>query len=606
MKYAQAKNPPVYLSSSSEWKLTTSERKRILLNNIYGVDIDPQAVEVTKLSLLLKVLEGETEETLTSQFKFFRERALPDLGSNIKCGNSLIGPDFYQQTELGLITDEERMRINVFDWQKEFPDVFKNSSGHSDRSEESGFDVVIGNPPWVRSKLLEIQDRKYYDLKYKTAKGTYDIYILFIEISFRLLNRTGILGCISPNKFFFADYGKVLRKIIKEYHSLLRIINFHEFQVFKKITTYSTVCIFLKNNSVDSFEYGVVKNKKIKEKDIVEFLSTNKKKSDIDLLKINLRELNDDSWIFRDSTQTKLLARLNKENIPLSKLCYKIYQGFVLTPTEVFPISILRKTKDYYLIKPIKADDNIYELEKEFIIPIIKSSNIFKYCFEQENYYAIFPYRYINERQIELVNENELQKKFPKTFYYLIQKQHYLKTREKGKWAKSKKWYEYSRKQNFECQRMSKILVPGLATKARYCLASSGHFIDQGSYGIILDSEFKYLEKYLLGVLNSRLLDYCLKSISGTLSGGYYSYQNKYLSLLPIKLLPEKNELLNKIERFVDLQIELTNKTASVQFEFEKNTIQRQIDATDREIDRLVYELYGLTEEEIEIVESAK
>ena len=78
------------------WRLTTAERKRILLNNIYGVDIDSQAVEVTKLSLLLKVLEGENEETINQQLKMFHERALPDLGSNIKCGNSLIGPDFFE------------------------------------------------------------------------------------------------------------------------------------------------------------------------------------------------------------------------------------------------------------------------------------------------------------------------------------------------------------------------------------------------------------------------------------------------------------------------------------------------------------------------------
>ncbi len=85
----------MYRGRGGQWYLTIQEKKRILLNNIYGVDIDPQAVEVTKLSLLLKVLEGENQDTLERQMKLFKERALPDLGSNIKCGNSLIGPDFY-------------------------------------------------------------------------------------------------------------------------------------------------------------------------------------------------------------------------------------------------------------------------------------------------------------------------------------------------------------------------------------------------------------------------------------------------------------------------------------------------------------------------------
>ena len=120
---------------ATAWHLTTAERKRILLNNIYGVDIDSQAVEVTKLSLLLKVLEGETGETLNQQMRLFHERALPDLGSNIKCGNSLIGPDFYQQGELPLLTDDEKYRINVFDWRAEFPQIFRRKTSASELRE---------------------------------------------------------------------------------------------------------------------------------------------------------------------------------------------------------------------------------------------------------------------------------------------------------------------------------------------------------------------------------------------------------------------------------------------------------------------------------------
>ena len=111
------RNPPLYRGMAGDWRLTTAEKKRILLNNIFGVDIDPQAVEVTKLSLLLKVLEGESGETITNQLRIFHERALPDLGGNIKCGNSLIGPDFYNGRQMSLLDDDERYRINVFDWR---------------------------------------------------------------------------------------------------------------------------------------------------------------------------------------------------------------------------------------------------------------------------------------------------------------------------------------------------------------------------------------------------------------------------------------------------------------------------------------------------------
>ncbi|HMK61173.1 MAG TPA: TaqI-like C-terminal specificity domain-containing protein [Dissulfurispiraceae bacterium] len=146
-KWAKGRKPALVQAYTGEWRLTIDERKRILLNNIYGVDIDSQAVEVTKLSLLLKVLEGETEQSLQT-LRLFHGRALPDLGDNIKCGNSLIGPDFYEQQMLPL-DEDERLRINVFDWQAEFSEVFK----------AGGFDAVIGNPPYIRMESFkELKD----------------------------------------------------------------------------------------------------------------------------------------------------------------------------------------------------------------------------------------------------------------------------------------------------------------------------------------------------------------------------------------------------------------------------------------------------------------
>src|SRR5437867_792759 len=134
------RSPPV-VQTGGGWRLTIAERKRILVDNIYGVDIDAQAVETTKLSLLLKVLEGETRQSLQPVLRMFQERALPDLGANIKCGNSLIGPDFYQQQQLTLLDEEERYRVNVFDWRAEFPQIFrrKDSSGEL-RETASPFD----------------------------------------------------------------------------------------------------------------------------------------------------------------------------------------------------------------------------------------------------------------------------------------------------------------------------------------------------------------------------------------------------------------------------------------------------------------------------------
>ena len=139
-KHSKGKEPKLVQIRSGEWRLSTPERKKILLNNIHGVDIDTQAVEVTKLSLLLKVLEGENEQSLAQQMTIWHERALPDLENNIKCGNSLIANDYYNTEQFSIFAVEDKLNVNAFDWNNEFAQVFS----------EGGFDIVIGNPPlWL-------------------------------------------------------------------------------------------------------------------------------------------------------------------------------------------------------------------------------------------------------------------------------------------------------------------------------------------------------------------------------------------------------------------------------------------------------------------------
>ena len=146
------KEERIYQFNETTYRLTIREKRRILLNNIYGVDIDRYAVEVTKLSLLLKLMENENQESAWRLFKESQMQILPDLSTNIKCGNSLIGPDFYDGQNFDLFDDDQMRKINVFDWPDEFPEIF----------EGGGFDVVIGNPPYVDIKGLDPNLVKYY------------------------------------------------------------------------------------------------------------------------------------------------------------------------------------------------------------------------------------------------------------------------------------------------------------------------------------------------------------------------------------------------------------------------------------------------------------
>jgi hypothetical protein len=196
-------------SSDGSWRLTTAERKRILVTNLFGVDVDPQAVEVTKLSLLLKVLEGETQESLEAQLGLFAERALPELGGNIKCGNSLVAFDYYQDDFSAPVSEDEITRVNPFDWKKEFPSIMKNG----------GFHAVIGNPPYVFGRdwqSLGIGDdmKAYFAGHYSASPYQMDMFSLFMEKAFALANDGGYIGQIVPNVWLTNTYSTITRSFV--------------------------------------------------------------------------------------------------------------------------------------------------------------------------------------------------------------------------------------------------------------------------------------------------------------------------------------------------------------------------------------------------------
>ncbi|MDE2857006.1 MAG: Eco57I restriction-modification methylase domain-containing protein, partial [Chloroflexota bacterium] len=209
--------------------LTTAEKRRILLNNIYGVDLDQNAVEVSKLSLLLKMLENENEATGLADMD---EPILPDLSRNIKWGNSLIGSDFFSGEDLGERDDEDLLRVKPFDWA--------SKSGFREIMAAGGFDAVIGNPPYVRQETLGKEFKEYAKRHFETYAGTADLYTYFIERGVKLLNENGLFGIIVANKWMRARYGKPLRTWLKM-QAIREIVDFGDLPVFEQATTYPCI-----------------------------------------------------------------------------------------------------------------------------------------------------------------------------------------------------------------------------------------------------------------------------------------------------------------------------------------------------------------------------
>lgn len=525
-KYSKGKNPAIH-ESEGGWMLSTSEKKRILINNIYGVDIDSQAVEVTKLSLLLKVLEGETEETLNSQLKMFSERALPDLGNNIKCGNSLIGPDFYG-TENKLFDEEEMYRINVFDWEKEFAEIMKSG----------GFDAVIGNPPY--GALFSVDEKSYLMRNYPLV-ADYESSQYFILKSTKLLISNGKFGFIIPNTLLLNFFAYKFRKYISENFNIEEILNLTDVDVFDGPTV-RTILLFISNN------------KKISNKIIIN-KTDGKNKTTISSA-INQDNLKtDEDWIklISDSKNSELFDNIVKNSVPLSDILL-ISQGLI-------PYDKYRGHDEYTIKNRIWHSDS-------------KKDNTCK----------------------KELRGGDVKRYFVKW---------------NGKqWISYGSWLAAPRKPEFF--KMPRLLFREITDTRKgllhVALTSDEYYNNPGIINCILINN-NYSLFYLLGICASKLIAfYHYNTSPKAMKGVFPKILVKDVRRLPIKPIDSScpgdivnhDRMANLVEQMLELNKKVHAEGISSQ---EKKVLQNQIDITDRQIDSLVYELYGLTDEEIKIVE---
>jgi hypothetical protein len=310
------------------WRLSLTERKRILTANIFGVDIDPQAVEVTRLSLLLKCLEGETKHTAQLGLFDAHERVLPDMDRNIKCGNSLIGTDFdlTEQMLLPVIEMEEALlKVNAFDWKGEFADVFR----------QGGFDVVIGNPPYVRQEALGEEFKKYAQANFKVYHGIADLYSYFFEQGLNLLKAAGMFSIIVANKWIRANYGIPLRKWLKV-QCIQEIVDFGDLPVFQTATTYPCIIRIAKSVALETFKVTQVEN--LENLNLPEYVKAKH-------YNVRFKDLDDKGWSLIDEAEQRLLKKLLNTGQPLNQYVdNKIYYGIKTGLNEAFVID--RATRD--------------------------------------------------------------------------------------------------------------------------------------------------------------------------------------------------------------------------------------------------------------------
>ena len=565
-KHAKGKNSTIYQFKKDPvlgeiWRLTTAEKKRILLNNIYGVDIDTQAVEVSKLSLLLKVLEGESAELIDNSLKLYQERALPDLEHNIKCGNSLIGPDFYTDKDMALFDMDAMLKINTFDWNLGFPQVMKSG----------GFDAVIGNPPWGAS--FENAEKLYLRENYETVHvRTPESFNYFLWRAWNCTRQKGTVGVIIPSSFLNQHEFWKTRRLISEKAHLAKVCNLGD-GVFAKVTAPSCIVVFSDDQPQQRPIY--LDLRATEKNTFVDDLAEETGSVDLE----DVRRVAPD-WHLQPSNNSSVHDK-----------CY-IYPTLKQVAEDVATgISSGLDSAFVYSVSEASA----LNLEKGLLKKLIIGGEISRYSLAPKS-----------GKQIIYVTPETDWSDFPNCFAALSS--HRIRLAKRSEVAQGiHEWFLMSRPRRKKLFDKPKILIRQTASEILASLDYDQWYCLKSAIIVQLkpDSELHY--SYLLGLLNSRLVAYLYDDLVGEKSRVFPEVKPVQLFKLPIRTIdfakPAEKAQHDKMVGLVERMLKLHQDKAAARLATEKNMLQMQIEATDRQIDALVYALYGLTEEEIAVVE---
>ncbi len=584
----------------------------ILEHNLYGVDINEESVEIAQLALWLRTAKPH--------------RKLNSLNENIKCGNSLI-------------SDPAIAGEKAFNWQEQFPKVF----------EKGGFDVVIGNPPYLRVQGLRENHQKesvFYEHNFVSATGRFDFYVLFIEKGFSLLNKNGVLSFILPHKFINADFGIGIRNYIYDSKALNNLVSFGAEQVFSDASVYTCIIGLSHGNSV--FHYA-----KVKPLELQEASDTH-----TEILIDNLADTT--RWSFQSSEDSNVIAKINKQPLLFKTITKACSQGTVSMGDDIYMLK--GKIEGNYFIGFSEQIQQYVKLEKDIMKPILKGEDIKRYAPLENTYWLIYPHHSVNGKTIPY-EENEMKEHFPLTYEYLLPFKSELVDKKIRYKTNEKYWYALHRSREITMFETPKIITAEISFGCNMTYDTKNLYHNTKCYTILFDEVFeKYTQAYLT-ILNSRILWYYLSQTGYTLRGGFFCFKTKYLEPfhLPDLTSPENQDIADTLSVFANQMFSLNSQiqekrtrflrrlnenfegikiTTALQMfdqldfkgfvaELKKQKIKltlvqqdewedyfnqyrqacqelsEQIQTTDNEIDNKVFDLYGLTQEEREIVINA-
>lgn len=463
-------------------KLTKKSIIEILENNIFGCDILDYSVRRSKILLTL--------------YAIYNSEDVEEINFNIMHDDSLL-----------------------CNWHDLFPEILGSKGIYATKEDiDKGFDVIVGNPPYLRIQDLDEEVKDNLLKKWKNVnKGNFNIYFTFYYLGIELLKKEGKLGYITPNNFFTSLAGKKLREWMIDKINV--IIDFKHLQLFEDVTTYT--CIVLLSNSVnDSFRYKSIES----EEDIGTINEDN-----LSLIKIN--DLNSKKWRLLNSEDQENIRKIENCGTKLGEIT-SIKTGIATLKDKLYFVDTTKEDEKYYYKEFNEIE---YPIEKEITRNVIKISTVkTEEDIKNNPLKIIYPYK--NSSKLEIIAEEDLKNIYPKCYGYLLTIKDELATRDKGK-KKYETWYAYGRKQGLNSSGI-RLLTPTFSKEPRFLLDCDENALFCNGYGVFeKDLDIKIIQK----IINSIVMDYYINKTSVNIEGGFPCFQKNFIELFTIPELDKKD-----------------------------------------------------------------
>ena len=663
-------NPVSYIPGNQEsqriQETLFNEKRKIIENCLFGVDINPNAVNICRLRLWIELLKNAY---YTKESDYTELETLPNIDINIKVGNSLLhrfnlGQDISEilrksgisisayrkavsdyknahskeekhdledylrqikgnlRTQIGLkdpkvvslnklnadldnllapqlfeISKKEQAQrdkqakdlqakiakiqaevdeikdnkifVGAFEWRIEFPEVLDEDGRFV------GFDCVIGNPPYMRIQSLQNSNPEivdYYSKHYQAATGSFDIYVLFVELAHQLIKGNGLVHFIMPVKWTNSDFGKGLRGYLAKEKFVSRIINLKAFQVFDA-STYTGLQWF---KSSDKLQYVELDDSITTTEGFSGFLNS-LQLSDYAQIDYNT----DAPWTLANKEVNAILEKLRKNPYTLADVFESIFQGLATSKDDVYFLYECKELDNLLVEGYSKYLGKRITIERGLVKPLLKGEDVHRYMHLDSDRYVIFPYKVVNEKA-SLYSEEEMSDLFPSGYEYLKACEPELRAREKGRFDNDK-WFQFGRNQGMRYANVPKLVAPEISLGGNYTIDSDGRYYSTTKvYGYVKKKDIPISYPFLLGILNSVVFWFFIQNTGYVLRGGYYTFKTNYVAPFPF---PD----------FESLPVELVSRIEALVEELLKDKRTRTETAhIQRKIDELVCRLYDV------------